>query len=263
MCLVREAKSMRFENKLKKALKNGKATVGMFLGLPSYDVAELYSKSGIDWLLFDMEHGSIHFDSLPWLMAAASGGNATPLVRVPWNDPVYVKLALDAGAQGIMFPQVNTKEEAIKAVKACKYPPEGIRGVGPRRASLYYTQFQDYMKVANKEVMVIVQIETKEAVNNINEILSVEGVDATFIGPADLSVSMGYIASFPKLEQEVLDAVKKVLEASNRHNVAPGIWGGSVEKVNMFIEQGFKFIALGEEMDYLIKIKEDMEKIKR
>lgn len=254
---------MIFENKLKKVLKEGKATIGMFLGLPSYDIAELYSKSGIDWLLFDLEHGSIHFDILPWLMAAASGGSATPLVRVPWNDPVYVKLALDAGAHGIMFPQVNTKEEAERAVKACKYPPEGIRGVGPRRASMYYSQFQDYMRVANQEVMVIVQIETREAVNNIDEILSVDGIDATFIGPADLSVSMGYLASFPKLEQEVLDAIQKVLEASNKHNVAPGIWGGGVERTNMFIEQGFKFIALGEEMDYLTKIKGDVEKIKR
>jgi len=250
------------KNRTKQALKEGKVAIGMFVCQPSFDIAELYSKLGFDWELFDMEHGSIGFDVLPWLLASASG-ESTPLVRVPWNDPTYVKLALDAGAQGIMFPQVNSKEEAEKAVKACKYPPKGIRGVGPRRASLYYTKFQEYMKAADDEVMVIAQIETREAVEKIDEILSVEGVDSAFIGPADLSVSMGYLTSFPKLEEEVLNAILKVRDSCRDNNVAPGIWGGSVEKVNRFIEEGFQFIALGEEMDYLARAKEDLEKIKR
>ena len=253
---------MFVENKTKRLLKEGKVAVGMFVCQPSFDIAELYSKLGFDWELFDMEHGSISFDVLPWLLAAASG-EATPLVRVPWNDPTYVKLALDAGALGVMFPQVNSREEAEKAVKSCKYPPKGIRGVGPRRASLYYTRFKDYMKVADDEVMVIVQIETREAVKRIDEILSVEGVDAAFIGPADLSVSMGYLTSFPKLEEEVLNAIATVRDACKEKGVAPGIWGGSVERVNQFIDEGFKFIALGEEMDYIARAKDDLEKIKR
>ncbi|MEM2876159.1 MAG: aldolase/citrate lyase family protein [Candidatus Bathyarchaeia archaeon] len=253
---------MLIKNKTKQALKDGKAAIGVFVCQPSFDIAELYSKIGFDWELFDMEHGSIGFDVLPWLLASASG-DSTPLVRVPWNDPTYAKLALDAGAQGIMFPQVNSKEEAEKAVKACKYPPKGIRGVGPRRPSLYYTKLQEYMKVADEETMVIVQIETRDAVKRIDEILSVEGVDAAFIGPADLSVSMGYLTSFPKLEEEVLNAISRVLDSCRENNVAPGIWGGSVERVNQFLKEGFKFIGLGEDMDYLARAKEDLEKIKR
>jgi 2-keto-3-deoxy-L-rhamnonate aldolase RhmA len=248
---------MNFKNRTKQLLKEGKPTVGVFVCVPSYDVAELFSKVGLDWELFDLEHGSIQFETLHWLLAAASG-NSTPLVRIPSHDPANVKLALDGGAQGIMFPQVNTRKEAEEAVRACRYPPKGIRGVGPRRASLYYTEYLDYIKSADRETMVIVQIETREAVTNIDEILSVEGIDAAFVGPADLSASMGYIESFPKLEREVLDAIAKVLKTARKHEVAPGIWGGSVEKTNRFIKQGFRFIALGEDVDYLTRVKDDL-----
>ncbi len=254
---------MDFKNKTKQKLKEGLACVGLFLCHASYDWAELLSKIGFDWVLLDMEHGSIHFDMLPWVLAATSGGDATPLVRVPSNDPVDVKLVLDNGAQGVMFPQINSKEEAVKAVSACRYPPDGIRGVGPRRASLYYTQLYDYLKTANQEIMTIVQIETREAVSHINEILSVPGIDVAFVGPADLSASMGYITSFPKIEREVLDAIITVLEACKKLNVVPGIWGGTVEDVNQYVERGFRFVALGEDADYMAKVKEDLEKIKK
>lgn len=244
-------------------MKEGGACVGMFLAQASFDWAELLSKVGFEWVLIDMEHGSIHFDMLPWVLAATSGGAATPLVRVPLNDPVYVKLALDSGAQGIMFPQINSKTEAMKAVSSCQYPPVGIRGVGPRRASLYYTELYDYLKTADQEILKIIQIETREAVKQIDEILSVPGIDVAFVGPADLSASMGYITSFPKIEKEVLDAIVTVLEACKKHNTIPGIWGGSVENVNKYIERGFQFIALGEDADYMIKVKDDLAKIKR
>lgn len=253
---------MGFSNRTKQVLKAGKSTVGVFLAIPSYDVAELCSKVGLDWLLFDLEHGSIHFDSLHPLLAAASG-DSTPLVRVPGNDPVYAKLALDGGAQGIMFPQVNSKEEAIRAVKSCKYPPEGYRGVGPRRASLYYTKFTDYVRTSNQETLVIVQIETRESVKNIDEILSVEGVDVAFIGPTDLSASMGYIDSFPRLEKEVVDSIQVVLEAARKNKVVPGIWGGNVEKVNQYISDGFRFIALGGDFDYITRLKDDVVRIRK
>jgi 2-dehydro-3-deoxyglucarate aldolase len=251
---------LNFKNRTKQLLREGKPTVGLFVCIPSYDVAELFSKVGLEWVLFDLEHGSIHFDTLHWLLAAASG-SSTPLVRVPSHDPANVKLALDGGAQGIMFPQVNSREAAENAVRACRYPPKGIRGVGPRRASLYYTEYLDYVKRADSETLVIVQIETREAVRNIEEILSVEGIDAAFVGPADLSASMGYISSFPKLEKEVLDAIATVLKAAKKHGVAPGIWGGSVEKTNRFIKQGFQFIALGEDADYLTRVKDDLAQI--
>ena len=146
---------MDFTNKTKQRMRKGGACIGMFLAQASFDWAELLSKVGFDWVLIDMEHGSIHFDMLPWVLAATSGGDATPLVRVPLNDSVYVKLALDSGAQGIMFPQINSKEEAAKAVSACTYPPGGIRGVGPRRASLYYTELYDYLKTSSTDCLYI------------------------------------------------------------------------------------------------------------
>jgi 2-dehydro-3-deoxyglucarate aldolase/4-hydroxy-2-oxoheptanedioate aldolase len=253
---------LNFKNTTKQKLKEGKACVGFFLTHASYDWAELLSRIGFDWLLLDMEHGSIHFDMLPWVLAATSGGVATPLVRIPFNDPVYVKMALDSGAQGIMFPQINSKEDATLAVKACRYPPTGIRGVGPRRASLYYTELFDYMKTADQEVMTIVQIETKEAVDHIDEILSVSGLDAAFIGPMDLSASMGYLNSFPKIEKEVANAIATVLEACGKHNVAPGIWG-SAENANEHIKRGFRLVVLGADTDYMAKVKEDLQKIKK
>ena len=162
-----------------------------------------------------------------------------------------------------MFPQINSREEAAKAVSACTYPPGGIRGVGPRRASLYYTELYDYLKAADTEILKIVQIETMEAVKRIDEILSVPGIDVAFVGPADLSASMGYITSFPKIEKEVVDAIVTVQEACEKHNTISGIWGGSVENVNKYIERGFKFIALGEDADYMIRVKDDLAKIER
>jgi 2-keto-3-deoxy-L-rhamnonate aldolase RhmA len=252
-----------FKNRTKRKLKAGEVCVGFFLTHASYDWAEILSKIGFDWVLLDLEHGSIHFDMLPWVLAAMAAGDATPIVRVPGNDPVYVKLALDNGAQGIMFPQINSKDDAITAVKACKYPPSGIRGAGPRRASLYYTELSDYMKAADQEIMTIVQIETKEAVEHIDEILAVPDVDAAFIGTMDLSASMGYLYSYPKLESEVEQAITTVLEACRKHNVAPGIWASGVERVNECIKNGFRLVPLGVDTDYMARVKEDLQKVRK
>jgi 2-keto-3-deoxy-L-rhamnonate aldolase RhmA len=209
-----------------------------------------------------MEHSSIHFDILHWLLAAASGGS-TLLVRVPSLDLASVKLALDGGAQGIMFPQINTKQDAEKAVKACRYPPQGVRGMGPRRASFYYTEFSDYVRTANQETLVIVQIETREAVENVEEILSVEGIDVAFVGPGDLSTDMGYISTWPTLEKEVVDALEKVLKVCKARGIAPGLWGGGPEKVNKFIKDGWQFIVNREVTEYFFKVKEDVAKLER
>jgi 2-dehydro-3-deoxyglucarate aldolase len=251
-----------FVNRTKRLLKEGKPAVGNFVCIPSYDVAEIFSKVGLDWELFDMEHSSIHFDILHWLLAAASGGS-TLLVRVPSLDLASVKLALDGGAQGIMFPQINTKQDAEKAVKACRYPPQGVRGMGPRRASFYYTEFSDYVRTANQETLVIVQIETREAVENVEEILSVEGIDVAFVGPGDLSTDMGYISTWPTLEKEVVDALEKVLRVCKARGIAPGLWGGGPEKVNKFIKDGWQFIVNREVTEYFFKVKEDVAKLER
>ena len=176
------------KNILKEKLKKGQAVIGTFISLGHPDVTELLSRLGFDWLLIDGEHSPIGLETMQVMMQAMNGSNCTPIVRPQWNDMVIIKRILDIGAHGVLVPWVNTKEEAEYAVSACKYPPKGLRGWGPRRAGLFDP---DYLQTANDEILVIVQIETKEAVSNVDDILSVEGIDACFIGPYDLSLSFG------------------------------------------------------------------------
>jgi 2-keto-3-deoxy-L-rhamnonate aldolase RhmA len=249
------------KNKTLELLKQNKTVIGFIVTIPSYDIAELLSKIGFDYLFFDLEHGSIGFESLPWLLSAASGGEATPLVRIPANDPVYAKLALDRGAQGIIIPQVDTKEDMEKAVRACKYPPDGIRGIGPRRPSLYYTNFVDYVKHANDEVLVMPLIESITAVNNIEEIASVKGVSALGLGPDDLSASMGYTYSLPKREKPVLEAIDRVLEVGKKFGIPVAMPGGGIEGTKEWIRKGCRMVHFGEDTDYMIKMKDDLAKL--
>jgi len=254
---------MTFRNRALRLIRQGSPAIGMFFGLASYDAAEIVSKIGLDWLLFDLEHGEIFFDSLPKLLAATSASQTTPIVRLPSNDPVYAKLALDRGAQGVMFPQVESKEEALRAVRACKYPPHGVRGIGPRRAADYYTAVADYLKVANDEIMVIMMIESERSVENIDDILSIEGIDGIMIGPFDLAASMGYIESLPKREKEVDYAIDTILCAAKKHGIAAGMpAGGSHELAISLIKKGFRIIEMGEDTDYLLRARQDLERIR-
>jgi 2-keto-3-deoxy-L-rhamnonate aldolase RhmA len=245
-------------------IRQRRPAIGMFFGLASCDAAEIVSKIGLDWLLFDLEHGEISFDSLPELLAVTSASETTSIVRIPCNDPVYAKLALDKGVQGVMFPQVESKEEVLRAVRACKYPPDGVRGIGPRRAALRFsTSVAEYLKVANDEIMVIVMIESKRSVENIDDILSVEGIDGIMIGPNDLAASMGYIESLPKREKEVDYAIDTILRAAKRHGIAAGMpAGSSPELAASLIKKGFRIIEMGEDTDYLLRARQDLEKIR-
>jgi 2-keto-3-deoxy-L-rhamnonate aldolase RhmA len=250
-------------NMLKEKLKAGKATVGGWVGIGHPDVAEMFCNVGFDWIVIDMEHGPLGIDTVEKMMCATNGTETVPLIRIAWNDPVLAKQALDTGAYGLVIPWVNTRQEAVNAVRACKYAPEGIRGVSPRRASKYYSEVMDYLKTANDEIMVVVQIETAEAVKNIKDIISVSGVDATFIGPMDLSVSMGYMSALPQIHPKVQGAIESVLKAHKGTSVTPGIYAGSVENVNKYIAMGFKILALGEDVDYLNIARDQLKLIKR
>jgi 2-keto-3-deoxy-L-rhamnonate aldolase RhmA len=256
---------MTSQNKTLHLIRQGRPAIGMFFGLASYDAAEIVSTIGLDWLLFDLEHGEIFFDSLPKLLSVTSASETTPIVRVPCNDPVYAKLALDKGAQGVMFPQVESKEEAVRAVRACKYPPQGVRGIGPRRAALRFSHgsVADYFEVANDETMVIVMIESKRSVENIDDILSVEGIDGIMIGPNDLAASMGYIESLPNRGTEIDDAIETILRAAKEHGVAAGMpAGGNHQLAISLIKRGFRIIEMGEDTDYLLRSRQDLEKIR-
>jgi 4-hydroxy-2-oxoheptanedioate aldolase len=248
---------MALRNRTLRMLRDGKPSVGTFVSIGSYDVAELLSRCGLDWLLFDMEHGAISFHALPSLLAATSGGDATPLARLPWNDPVSVKLVLDSGAQGILFPQISTEQEALSAVQSCKYSPEGTRGVGPRRASMYYTDMEDYLAHANEETMVMLLIESKQGVERIDKILEVKGVDAIMIGPGDLAASLGYSPALPERPQKVSEYVERVREACAKRNMPLAISAGSVKEATEFVEQGYLMVSLPGDIEYIARVRDD------
>jgi 2-keto-3-deoxy-L-rhamnonate aldolase RhmA len=234
------------KNVLKEKLRRGEAAVGVLVGLGHPDVTEWLSKMEYDWLFLDSEHGPMGYETLLKMMQAMNGTDCTPIVRVPWNDFVAIKRTLDIGAHGIIVPMVNSKDEAELAVKACKYPPQGIRGYSPRRFELVEP---DYWKTANEETLVAVNIETGKGVENIEEILSVEGVDACIMGHFDLSLDMGLpippVIPPKKDNPRLAEALDKVLEASKKTGKPAGL-GANVNNIRWAIEKGFKFNLVGE-----------------
>jgi len=239
------------QNPVKQKLQAGRATIGAWVGIGHPDVAEILAQMGFDWLVFDAEHAPLTIETVQVLIQAMGNHEVAPLVRVAWNDPVLIKLALDIGAYGLVIPWVNNGEEALQAVRSCKYPPRGIRGVGPRRASRYGLEFNDYLAKANEEVLVIPQIETRTAVEHIDEILSVEGVDIFFIGPADLSASLGYLGRWDA--PPVQEAMDELLEAGKRHGIPAGIFAMSLEHARQCLDKGFQFVALGTVAEFLMR----------
>lgn len=237
-------------NLVKEKLRRGEPVIGTWITIGHPDVPEVLSRLGFDWLVFDMEHSPLTVNVVESLMQAMNGTETLPMVRVGWNDPVLIKFALDIGAMGVVIPWVNSRSEAEKAVKACKYPPEGFRGCGPRRASMYGLKMNEYLKNANEDILILVQIETVEALNNIDEILSTPGVDGFFIGPNDLSFSLGIPRQFT--HPKYIEALKKTLEAAERNKVAPGIHGLSTEDAVEKIKMGFRFVAIASDISFLI-----------
>ena len=181
---------------LKKRFKNGEVTFGAWLSIANPVMAEILATTGYDWVLIDTEHGAFTTESLQMALMTFNGSPTVPIVRVAWNDPVRIKQILDVGADGILVPMVNTPEEARQAVAACKYPPAGIRGFGPKRASGYGRLTDAYVAQANEGVIVITQIEHVNAAAQIDAILDVPGIDVVCLGPTDLSGSAGVLRQF-------------------------------------------------------------------
>ena len=185
---------------LKKKLKRREITLGSWITLGNTSIAEIMAKAGFEWLVVDMEHSAITLDIAQQLIQVIEGCGAVPLVRVGENNATLIKRVMDAGAYGVIVPMVNTKKEAEAAVNAVKYPPVGTRGVGLARAQGYGNNFEDYRDWIKKESIVIVQIEHIDAVNNLEDILKVRGVDGSIIGPYDLSASLGIPGEFDNTE---------------------------------------------------------------
>lgn len=249
---------------LKKKLQYNELTVGSWITLGHSSVAEIMARVGFDWLVVDMEHSAITLDIAQDIIQTIELNGVIPLVRVGENSPLLIKRVMDAGACGVIVPMVNTKEEAIKAVNAVKYPPLGTRGVGLARAQGYGMEFETYKQRVNKDSIVIVQIEHINAMKNLGKILRVDGVDAGIIGPYDLSASMGFPGEFNRKEvQEMLDqfigVCRKVNKPAGFHVVSP-----DSEDANKKINQGFTFLAFGLDTLFLAtKCKEQLCKIRR
>jgi len=235
--------SHMYVNELKKKIKAGKKTAGAWVQIASPFTAEILSNAGFDWLMIDMEHGPGDILTLVSQIHAMKGSECVSLVRAPWNDFVSIKRILDAGAEGILIPYVNNREETEAAVRACKYPLEGIRGVaGSPRAPGYGQNIGNYLKRANQEIFVMIAVETPEAVANLDEILLVDGLDGVFIGPMDLASSMGYFGDPSQVEVQVaIQGIEtKVLDAGKVLATTTGSW----EQARSLYSRGYQMLML-------------------
>jgi 2-keto-3-deoxy-L-rhamnonate aldolase RhmA len=234
---------MLYENILKTKLKAGKKTAGAWAQIASPFTAEILSEAGFDWLMLDMEHGPGDILTLVSQIHAMKGTDCVPLVRTPWNDFVVIKRILDAGAEGVLIPYVNTRVEAEQAVKACKYPLEGNRGVaGSPRAAGYGQNRGNYLQRANDEIFIMIAIETPDAVANLDEILQVDGLDGIFVGPMDLASSMGHFGdpSQPKVQDAIRSIENKVLTSGKVLSTTTGTWEGA----QALFERGYQMLML-------------------
>ncbi len=236
------------ENSLRAVWAQRGVALGGWLTLPSSMSAEIMANAGFDWVCVDMQHGMIGYADMVRMLQGISSTDTVPLVRVPRNEPGIIGRCLDAGAWGVVVPMVNSRQEAEAAVAACRYPPAGIRSYGPLRAN-YYAGF-DYFSRANREVTCIVMVETKEAVDNVEDIVSVPGVDAIYIGPADLGVSLGLAPAPDHPEPGFTEALDRVLDACRRHHVVPGIAGNAQTAIKR-VEQGFALVEVASDAGLL------------
>ena len=231
-------------NAFKDALKAGRPQIGLWLGLTSSYSAELLAGAGFDWLLIDGEHAPNNVQTVLTQLQAIAPYPSQPVVRPSWNDPVQIKQLLDIGAQTLLVPMVQNADEARLAVKATRYPPAGIRGVGSALArASRWNRVPDYLHQANDAMCVLVQIETREALNNLPQILDVEGVDGVFIGPADLSADMGFSGN-PQ-HPEVQAAIERAIAQIRAAGKAPGILMASEPLAKRYLELGALFVAVG------------------
>ena len=233
---------------LKQKLKNNELTIGSWIMIGHPISVEVMALAGFEWLVIDMEHTAIEINTAQNLITTIQANGIKALVRVSKNEEVIIKQVLDIGADGIIVPMVNSKEDAIKAVEFAKYPPLGKRGVGLYRASKYGVKFEEYKKWVEEELIIIAQIEHIDGVNNIDEILQVEGIDGTIIGPYDLSGSMGYPGEFER--DDVKKSVQKVLDKCKEYNIPSGfhVVDTNPEKLKQKIKEGCTFLAYG--IDY-------------
>lgn len=242
-------------NEVKEKLKRGEPALGAWLSLPSVPSARIMARLGFDWLVVDMEHTAHNAVLMADMVATiADAGTSAPIVRVPTNSVEWYKWALDAGAWGIVVPMVNTREEAQRAVELAKYPPAGSRSIGGAFGPYGFgiTDWPSYSQMANDSILVAVQIESAQALQNLDEILSVPGIDVAFVGPNDLHAQLGLPASSDGAEPEFMDALEKIKSAARKYGVATGIFSSNGETSAERIRQGFQMISVTTDLSSMI-----------
>lgn len=228
-----------FQNPVKKALKEGKVVLGVTITTPSTEVVASLANSGFDFLWIEMEHSPVTLESVRQMILVTRGLKAVPFTRVPVNQPWLAKRVLDSGSIGVIFPFTSTRELAMQAVAACRYPPAGVRGFGPGlAASRWGMSGNEYARWANENVVVIPIIEQKQAIENIDEIASVPGIDVLFIGVNDLSYSLGVGGQLD--HPLVKEAIARVAAAGKKHNVPLGYPTASPKQIKELVAQGFR-----------------------
>ena len=237
-------------NKIKQMWKEGRASVNGWLAVPSGFSAEVMAQGGWDSLTVDMQHGVQDYQTMVACFQGMQGHPVLPMVRVPWNEPGIIGKVLDAGAYGVICPMINTKAEAEALVAATRYPPMGKRSNGPIRAGIYGVT-TTYQETANEEVLVFAMTETQEAIDNIDGIVNVPGLDAVYIGPSDLGFSMGLKPVLDREEPQILAAYEKILAATKKAGITAGIHCGSEAYAKRAIGMGFKMVTVGSDAVFI------------
>jgi 4-hydroxy-2-oxoheptanedioate aldolase len=239
------------KNNFKHGLARGELQIGLWCSLCGNIPAEVVAYSGYDWLLLDTEHSPNELPNLLAQLQAVAPGTASAIVRPAWNDTVLIKRVLDIGAQSVLLPYVQNADEARRAVAATRYPPKGVRGVTGSGRAARYGRVADYLKRADEEICVLVQAETRQALDNIEEIAAVDGVDGVFIGPSDLAASLGHIGQpgHPSVQAALKEAVDKLRNAGK----PAGILTTNEDEARRYIDWGYLFVAVGSDIGLLAK----------
>ncbi len=237
-------------NRIRDKWEAGEPAVNVFLAIPESFAAEMISTLPWDGVTIDMQHGIVDYQAAVRMMQGISRYDAAPMVRVPWNEPGIIMKSLDAGAYGIICPMVNNREEAERFVGACRYAPDGYRSTGPVRAAIYAGG--DYHDQANRTILTLAMIETQQAVDNLDEICTVKGLDGLYIGPSDLSVSIGGPPGGDQRAPEVMKRIDTILAAAKRNGVKAGIHALTAKYAEEMIARGFDLVTLSNELRHMM-----------
>ena len=237
------------ENRLRTLWQADKTAVNGWLAVPNSFSAEVMANQGWDTLTIDLQHGVVDYQAMLTMLQAISTTPTVPIVRVPWLEPGILMKALDAGAYGVICPMVNTREDAQRLLAYTHYAPQGTRSFGPTRAAIYGGA--DYAAQANDTIVVFAMIETAQALDNLDAILSVEGLDAIYIGPSDLSLSLGCKPVLDDVDPKAAQAIDHILARAQAHGIQAGIHNGRTDVALARSAKGFRFVTVGSDARFI------------